>query len=100
MAAWIVREEIDAIDLKAYTKKAEELLDHLAEEVGHFYKTRCPITGRKDADVKYFLWVKTGTCAACRKAFDLFPGYVLAEDARHTSYVLGVRVLRRSQRGY
>jgi putative DNA methylase len=88
MAAWIVREEIDAIDLTAYAKKACELLDRLAAEVGHLYKTRCPITGRKNADVKYFLWVKTGTCTACRKGFDLFPGYVLAEDARHTSYVL------------
>jgi hypothetical protein len=87
MAAWIVREEIDAIDLKAYSKKAGELLDHLAQEIGHLYKTRCPITG-KDADVKYFLWVKTGTCVSCQKGFDLFPGYVLAEDARHTSYVL------------
>lgn len=88
MAAWIVREEIDAIDLQAYTKKANELLVYLAEELGHLYKTKCPITGRKDADVKYFLWVKTGTCENCRKTFDLFPGYVLAEDTRHTSYVL------------
>src|ERR1039458_2909842 len=88
MAAWIVREEIDALDVKAYTTEAHDLLAHLSEEIGHFYKTRCPITGRKDADVKYFLWVKTGECAACRKAFDLFPGYVLAEDVRHTSYVL------------
>ena len=88
MAAWIVREEIDAIDLKAYAQKACGLIDHLADEIGHLYKTRCPITGRKDVDVKYFLWVKTGTCTACRKGFDLFRGYVLAEDARHTSYVL------------
>lgn len=88
MAAWIVREEIDALDLKAYRKKADELLVHLAEEVGKLYKTRCPITGRNDADVKYFLWVKTGVCGECRKTFDLFPGYTLAEDARHTSYVL------------
>jgi hypothetical protein len=88
MAAWVVREEIDAIDLNAYAKKAEDLLEHLSAELGHLYKTRCPITGRKDAAVKYFLWVKTGTCAACRRAFDLFPGYVLAEDSRHTSYVL------------
>jgi len=88
MAAWIVREEIDAIDLQAYVKKAKELLVHLTEELGHLYKTKCPITGRKDAYVKYFLWVKTGTCRNCQKTFDLFPGYVLAEDARHTSYVL------------
>ena len=88
MAAWIVHEEIDAIDLKAYGKKAADLLTQLSGEIGHLYKTRCPVTGRKDADVKYFLWVKTGTCSACQKGFDLFPGYVLAEDARHTSYVL------------
>ena len=88
MAAWIVREEIDAIDVMAYTKAAHDLLADLIEQIGRFYKTRCPITGQTDADVKYFLWVKTGTCAACRKDFDLFPGYVLAEDARHTSYVL------------
>jgi hypothetical protein len=88
MAAWIVREEIDALDLKAYRRKADELLDHLTDEVGRFYKTRCPITGRTGADVKYFLWVKTGVCGECRKEFDLFPGYTLAEDARHTSYVL------------
>jgi adenine-specific DNA methylase len=88
MATWIVREEIDAIDLETYAKKADELLEHLSKEIGYLYKTRCPVTRREDADVKYFLWVKTGTCTTCRKNFDLFPGYVLAEDARHTSYVL------------
>ncbi|HEX7362457.1 MAG TPA: hypothetical protein VF283_18345 [Bryobacteraceae bacterium] len=88
MAAWIVREEIDSLDLKAYTRAAEHLVDQLGAAVGQLYKTSCPITGRKDADVKYFLWVKTARCVACRKGFDLFPGYVLAEDVRHTSYVL------------
>lgn len=88
MAAWIVREEIDALDLNAYRRKADELLNHLTSEIGRFYKTRCPITGQKDADVKYFLWVKTGICSECRRGFDLFPGYTLAEDARHPSYVL------------
>ena len=74
MATWIVREEIDALDLRAYGEKAQSLLDSLSKEVGHLYKTRCPITGRKDADVKYFLWVKRGKCENCRKEFDLFPG--------------------------
>lgn len=88
MATWIVREEIDALDLRAYAREAEDLLNCLAKEVGHLYKTRCPVTGKKDVDVKYFLWVKRGNCAKCRKGFDLFPGYVLAEDARHPVYVL------------
>lgn len=88
MAAWVVQEEIEALDLQAYAKKAHDLMEYLARELGHLYKTKCPITGRKDADVKYFLWVKTGECTNCKQAYDLFPGYVLAQDARHTSYVL------------
>lgn len=88
MAAWIVREEIDALDLAAYEKTVDRLLAHLASEIGPLYKTRCSVTGRSDVDVKYFLWVKIGTCKACAKGFDLFPGHVLAEDARHPAYVL------------
>lgn len=88
MAAWIVREEIDALDLAAYEKTTDKLLQYLAREISGLYKTRCTVTGRSDADVKYFLWVKTGTCTACAKSFDLFPGHVLAEDARHPAYVL------------
>ena len=46
------------------------------------------VTGRDGVDVKYFMWVKTGTCSACGEGFDLFPGYTLAEDTRHPAYVL------------
>jgi adenine-specific DNA methylase len=88
MAAWIVHEEIDALDLAAYEKATSRLAQQLGSTLGDFYKTRCPITNRTDADVKYFLWVKTGICTACRAGFDLFPGYVLAEDSRHPAYVL------------
>ena len=73
MATWVVREEIDAIDLAAYTKATEKLAAHLERELGERYTTRCLVTGRADADVKYFLWVKTGSCAACHRGFDLFP---------------------------
>lgn len=88
MATWIVREEIDALDLTAYSDTADKLIKYLERTLGNLYKTRCPVTGYADVDVKYFLWVKTGTCTACGKGFDLFPGYVLAEDARHPFYVL------------
>ncbi|MGH8291685.1 MAG: hypothetical protein ACREV7_22380 [Steroidobacteraceae bacterium] len=88
MATWVVREEIDALDLDAYGESSARLLKQLADTLGDLYKTRCPITGRRDADVKYFLWLKTGTCSSCAKEFDLFPGYVLAEDSRHPAYVL------------
>lgn len=87
MSAWVVREEIDAIDLDAYEEATDHLAKHLQTALGDLYKTRCVITGRT-VDVKYFLWVKTGTCSACGEDFDLFPGYTLAEDARHPAYVL------------
>lgn len=88
MAAWVVREEIDTLDLTAYTDTAARLAQHLAQNLGDLYKTRCPVTGYPDVDVKYFMWVKTGACTSCGQGFDLFPGYTLAEDARHPAYVL------------
>ena len=65
MSAWIVREEIDALDLAAYEKATGRLAKHLEQALGDHYKTRCPVTGREGVDVKYFMWVKTGTCSAC-----------------------------------
>lgn len=88
MSAWVVREEIESIRISDYERAVERLNRHLQKRVGDLYKTRCVITGREDVDVKYFLWVKQGKCEGCRDAFDLFPGYILAEDARHTSYVI------------
>lgn len=88
MATWIVREEIDSLDLVAYEKAVSRLTDKLAQEIGDLYKTRCTVTGRDGVDVKYFLWVKTGSCEFCDKDFDLFQNYILSEDARHPAYVL------------
>jgi adenine-specific DNA methylase len=88
MAAWIVREEIEALDIAAYERAAGELLTHLSSKIGNLYKTQCVVNGFAHADVKYFLWVKTGACTACTKVFDLFPGYILAKNVRHPSYVL------------
>lgn len=88
MANWIVQEEISEIDISSYLRMADNLLSYLAQEVGSFYKTRCPVTGREDADVKYYMWVKTGICTNCSQSLDLFPGYVLAKNVRHPTYVL------------
>ena len=38
--------------------------------------------------MKYFLWVKVIDCIRCGKPFDLFPGYLLADDSRHSANVL------------
>jgi len=88
MAAWIVREEIEHLDLVAYRKAADALVETLAGEIGSAYRTDCPHYGECDLPVKYFLWVKTLDCERCRKQIDLFPGYLLADDSRHPKHVL------------
>lgn len=88
MAAWIVREEIEHLDIPAYRAEAQRLLDTLRNELAKLYVTDCPIYGDKDVPVKYFLWVKTIDCASCARNVDLFPGYLISEDARHPLNVL------------
>ena len=88
MAAWIVREEIEHLDIDAYQNAAARLLKKLHQEIEHLYVTDCPHYGDSNVPVKYFLWVKVIDCVACGKDIDLFPGYVVAEDSRHPKNVL------------
>lgn len=88
MATWVVREEIDALDMPTYEAASDQLHKYLESKLGYLYKTRCPITGRMDADLKYGLWVKTGSCTHCSREFDLFQKYLVADDTRHTAYVV------------
>lgn len=86
MAWWIVRQEIQDLDLDRYAEAARSLRDYLRAEVGHLYQTICPRTGEV-AEIKYFLWVKTAECSTCGKEHDLFPNFLLAKDVRHTANV-------------
>jgi len=86
MAWWIVRQEVQDLNLVAYQKAVDALRLHLQRELGEGYRTRCPRTGLQ-ADVKYFLWVKTVQCPACGKHHDLFPNHLIAQDVRHTANV-------------
>lgn len=91
MAYWIVREEIEHIDLAAYSFAAQQFAQQLQCVIGDFYTTRCGFCGSEKADAKYFLWVKRRHCAQCREPFDLFPGYLLSEDRRHPKNVVVCR---------
>jgi putative DNA methylase len=88
MAAWIVREEIEHLDVHAYQKASDALVKALEKDIGAAYRTDCPLYGDKDIPVKYFLWVKVLECEACKKEIDLFPGYLIADDTRHPANVL------------
>jgi putative DNA methylase len=88
MSAWIVKEEIEHLDHKAYRSAADRLITHLQRKIGNLYLTDCPIYGDKNVPVKYFLWIKTLHCSECAHTIDLFPGYLIADDTRHPLNVL------------
>jgi adenine-specific DNA methylase len=88
MAAWIVREEIEHLDIEAYQEQAGQLLGALRKEIRELYLTDCPHYGEGDVPVKYFLWVKLIACESCGRDVDLFPGYLVSEDSRHPKNVL------------
>ena len=88
MAAWIVREKIEGIDLVAYHQAAQQMLGGLEEDVGEYYRTVCPLYGDADVPVKSFLWVKTLVCADCGTDVDLFPRFLVARNVRHPRHVL------------
>ena len=88
MSAWIVREEIEHLDVPAYEQAAQALVNTLRADIDQYYRTSCPLYGDVDVPVKSFLWVKVLDCEACGEQFDLFPGYLLAENRRHPRNVL------------
>ena len=88
MAAWVVREEIERLDLAAYRSAADDLLDALRTELEPYYLTSCPRYGDPEVPVKSFLWVKVLDCVNCGGTFDLFPGYLVAANRRHPAHVL------------
>jgi putative DNA methylase len=87
MAYWIVKQEIEHLDLDAYVEAAYSLRKAIEGEIGPFYRTTCVNCGTTNAHVKYFLWVKYIKCINCHSPIDLFPGYLLAQNSRHPKNV-------------
>jgi putative DNA methylase len=87
MSYWIVKQEIEHLNLDVYAEAAELLRAALEKEIGHLYRTQCIFCGSQKAHVKYFLWVKVKPCNRCGKDIDLFPGYLLSADSRHPKNV-------------
>ncbi|MBN1105151.1 MAG: DUF1156 domain-containing protein [Deltaproteobacteria bacterium] len=87
MSYWIVKQELERLDLASYTESANAVRNALGNEIGHLYRTKCRFCGAADASVKYFLWVKIARCHHCQEDIDLFPGYLIAGDSRHPKNV-------------
>ena len=88
MAYWIVRQELAELDRQAFRAVAQQVITSVEEKVGDLYQTTCVHCGNPHAPVKYFLWVKQQSCAACHHLIDLFPNYIVAKNQRHPNYVL------------
>jgi len=88
MSFWIVKQEIEHLDLDAYRAVARNLTALLESQIGPLYRTRCRECGSEEAHVKYFLWVKTKACRKCGNELSLFPGYLVSENRRHPKNVL------------
>jgi DNA-directed RNA polymerase subunit RPC12/RpoP len=87
MAYWIVKQEIEHVNLEAYQNAASNLRRELEGRIDHLYRTRCIKCKSIEAHVKYFLWVKIKACRKCSKDIDLFPGYLISENRRHPKNV-------------
>ena len=87
MAYWVVHQEMGSLDIGSYRDAASSVARRVDAQIGRFYETTCLECGQP-APVKYFIWVKTTRCKTCGSTFDLFPGYLLAEDDRHPTNVL------------
>ncbi|MDR1873278.1 MAG: DUF1156 domain-containing protein [Deltaproteobacteria bacterium] len=83
MAYWVVRREIERLDIMAYLAAADDIYAAVYSRLGSLYHTNCGICGSKDAYSKYYLWVKTTDCHKCGQSIDLFPGFLVAENNRH-----------------
>ena len=88
MSTWIVRQEIQDLDLDAYQRAAEQMIAELGHDIDQLYRTNCSIYGDASVPVKCFLWVKVIDCARCDTPIDLFPSYVVAENKRHPKNVI------------
>lgn len=83
MSYWIVKQEIEHLNLDEYSDAAIFLRTTLEKEIGTLYRTQCTFCESHNAHVKYFLWVKVIPCHNCGKDLDLFPGYLISTDSRH-----------------
>jgi putative DNA methylase len=90
--AWfVVKKEIEPVDLEELDAAFEHLKETVAPEILKYYKTTCPDCG-KEADAMYYFWVKELACTNCSHKVPLFKDYrvVLSRSARveHHPHVL------------
>ncbi|RLC67975.1 MAG: DUF1156 domain-containing protein [Chloroflexi bacterium] len=78
--AWfVVKKEIEPVDLDALDAAFEELEETVAPKILQYYRTTCPDCGR-EADAMYYFWVKELECTNCGHLVPLFKDYRVASS--------------------
>ncbi len=78
--AWfVVKKEIEPVDLDALDAAFEHLEETIAPQILQYYKTTCPLCGR-EADAMYYFWVKELDCTNCGHPVPLFKDYRVASS--------------------
>ena len=67
MSYWIVKQELEYLDLVEYAEAADSLRSKLEKSIGGLYRTRCGFCGSNDAHVKYFIWCQKASLRPLRK---------------------------------
>ncbi len=79
MSYWIVKQEIEHLNLDDYSEAARLLRSTLEKEIGHFYRTRCTFCGSRDAILFCFHLFFLTRCQAFRLQYVWFFTRGLAE---------------------
>ena len=78
--AWfVVKKEIEPVNLEALDGAFEHLKEAIAPEILKYYKTTCPVCG-EEADAMYYFWVKELGCTNCGQPVPLFKDYRVASS--------------------
>ncbi len=88
LSRWLNERALEPLDVAAYLEQGEKIAEAVEAEIGHLSRTRCTECGGQ-AEVKYFLWVKTHACPDCGTETLMLPGSLLAGPRmqRHTHEV-------------
>ena len=74
MSAWVVREEIEHLDVAAYERTAAALIASLRTEIGEYYRTSCPRYGDADVPVEVLFVGQAARLRSLRDALRSLPG--------------------------
>jgi adenine-specific DNA methylase len=78
--AWFVtKKSVDEVDLDELKSKYDEVISDVREEVGEYFATTDPETGR-EGEILYTFLCQTLPCLTCGEETRLFPRYKLAEE--------------------